>query len=58
MARRNAIKDTALARKICAIVLKRMVSIYEKWHTELSIGPLMDEIRSVDSSSSAPNTQP
>lgn len=50
--RPNAIKDTALARKICAIVLKRMASIYGEWHEQLRIGPLMDEIRSVASDKS------
>lgn len=45
--RHNAIKDKTLARKICSIVLKRMVSIYEEWYTELRIGPFMDEIRSM-----------
>ena len=43
--RHNAIKDQTLARNICAIVLRRMVSIYHEWHQQLRIGPLMDEIR-------------
>lgn len=45
--RHNAIKDKTLARKICGIVLKRMVAIYEEWHGQLRIGFLMDEIRDV-----------
>ena len=45
----NAIKNPALARKICAILLKRMVSIYGEWHGQLQIGPLMEEIRSIES---------
>lgn len=44
--RHNAIKDSALAKSICAIVLKRMVKIYEEWHEQLRIGKLMDEVRS------------
>lgn len=47
--RHNAIKETSLARSICGIVLKRMVSIYAEWHGQLLIGPLMDEIRSIAS---------
>lgn len=49
--RPNAIKDKTLARKICGVVLKRMVSIYEEWHGQLRIDHLMDEIR--DSASDA-----
>ena len=41
----TAIKDPASAAKICSIVLKRMVSIYEEWYTELHIGQFMEEIR-------------
>ena len=37
--------DKETARKMCRIVLKRMVSIYGEWHEQLRIGPLMDEIR-------------
>ena len=62
--RHDAIKDTALARKICAILLKRMVSIYGEWHGQLRIGHLMDEIRSTASdardqeTSAEPTTSP
>lgn len=42
----NAIKrNHQLAPKICAIVLKRMASIYGVWHEQLRIGAMMDEIR-------------
>lgn len=43
--RHNAIKDESLAKAITAIVLKRMVSIYEEWYRECRIGSLMAEIR-------------
>lgn len=45
----NAIKNRALAREICGVVLKRMVSIYEEWHGQLRIAPLMDEVRNAAS---------
>ena len=41
----NAIKSDETALKMCAIVLKRLVTIYEEWHKELRIAHLMKDIR-------------
>ena len=54
----SAIKDPTLATKICAIVIKRMVSIYGEWHKQLGIGNLMGEIRNISSHTESRVTSP
>lgn len=43
----EALKKNELALRMCAVVLKRMLSIYREWHDQFCIGQLMDEIRNV-----------